>query len=340
MKVAIGHRIKEGPWGGGNSFVKNLSTALSAEGIEVVYNLSEPNLDFIIMTDPRPRSPNVAFAAGSILKYLKKNPNSIVIHRINECDERKDTKTMNFRLRLSNYCADHTVFVGSWLKKLPLTYRQDLNSQSVILNGADQSLFSSQGYTPWSGKGPIKLVTHHWGGNWKKGFDIYSHLDNLLGDSHWKDIFSFAYIGNVPKGFIFKNAQHVAPLSGQTLVKEIKKHHVYITASVNEPGGNHQIEGGLCGLPLMYRQSGCMPEYCTGFGVAFEGRDIESAIKGMREEYSVFLERMPSFPHTAERTTSEWIGLLKRLDKNRSELIRKRNNKRSYLVYWLNQLVW
>ena len=31
----------------------------------------------------------------------------------------------------------------------------------------------------WDKKGPLKLVTHHWGGNYMKGFDIYKKLDTL-----------------------------------------------------------------------------------------------------------------------------------------------------------------
>ena len=73
------------------------------------------------MIDPRFNHPNVTFTTKEILKYLLyKNKNVIVVHRINECDERKNTKFTNFILRLSNYCADHTVFVGRWMTHLNL----------------------------------------------------------------------------------------------------------------------------------------------------------------------------------------------------------------------------
>ena len=83
----------------------------------------------------------------SILRYLLfKNPNAIVIHRINECDERKNTKLLNFRLRLTNYVTDHTVFVGTWLKKLNLVYKRKNFMSTVILNGSDKKTFHSKGY--------------------------------------------------------------------------------------------------------------------------------------------------------------------------------------------------
>ena len=39
MKVSIGSRIVNGPWGGGNLFVKNLSNYLEQNGHKVIYDL-------------------------------------------------------------------------------------------------------------------------------------------------------------------------------------------------------------------------------------------------------------------------------------------------------------
>ena len=55
MKVSIGSRVVEGPWGGGNLFVKNLSNYLITAGHKVIYDLSEPDIDLIVLTDPRSR---------------------------------------------------------------------------------------------------------------------------------------------------------------------------------------------------------------------------------------------------------------------------------------------
>ena len=55
MKISIGSKIIEGPWGGGNLFVKNLSEYLIKNNHEVIYDLSEPDIDLILLTDPRSR---------------------------------------------------------------------------------------------------------------------------------------------------------------------------------------------------------------------------------------------------------------------------------------------
>ena len=65
---------------------------------------------------------------------------------------------------------------------------------------------------------------------------------------------------------------------GKNLANELKKHDIYITASENEPSGNHHMEGALCGLPILYKDSGSTSEYCNNFGVSYE---IESFLKSL-----------------------------------------------------------
>ena len=55
MKVSIGSKIVNGPWGGGNLFVKNLSNFLINNGHNVIYDLSDKDIDLILLTDPRSR---------------------------------------------------------------------------------------------------------------------------------------------------------------------------------------------------------------------------------------------------------------------------------------------
>ena len=53
MKISIGSKIVDGPWGGGNLFIKNMTEYLLSQGHEVINNLSESNIDLILLTDPR-----------------------------------------------------------------------------------------------------------------------------------------------------------------------------------------------------------------------------------------------------------------------------------------------
>jgi glycosyltransferase involved in cell wall biosynthesis len=324
MKVAFNCSLVDGPWGGGNRFLRSITEALKLKGNQVVYDLSDVDIDIIVIIDPRWRNPALTFSIGDIFRYiLCINKKALVVHRINECDERKNTKFINSKLRIANYCSDHTVFVGSWMKSLNL-WRKDSDS-SVILNGADRNIFYPLKDKPnWRSENVMSIVTHHWGANWMKGFDIYRHLDNLLDNPSWRKKFKFTYIGNLPKGFKFRNSIFIPALNANELANELRKHDAYITASLNEPGGNHQSEGALSGLPLLYRNSGCMPEYCKGYGESFLGNDIEEKLTKFIYNYSHHLEKISRYPHDSEEMCNQYIFLFEKMLSSKSIYIKKR----------------
>ena len=93
MKVSIGTKVKEGPWGGGNLFAKNLQSYLQKNGHEVVNDLSDEDIDIILITEPRKTSESSAYTHWDVQKYLSYvNKNTIVVHRLNECDEQTPCK--------------------------------------------------------------------------------------------------------------------------------------------------------------------------------------------------------------------------------------------------------
>src|SRR6185312_15886324 len=96
------------------------------------------------------------------------------------------------KLVRANYGADATVVGGEWLTKLPI-WRKHLRSPWFgSRNGADERIFNSNGFSHWSGDGVLKLVTHHWGYHPRKGFDIYSALDQLIGQPDWSKRLEFS----------------------------------------------------------------------------------------------------------------------------------------------------
>ena len=338
MKVAIGYHIQSGPWGGGNAFARSLSDALVARGDQVVCTLDDPDIDLILLTDPRGRSPQISFHAGTILRYLlTTNANAVVVHRINECDERKGTRNMNRLLRRANYVADHTVFIATWLKDLDVWCGE--SSSSMILNGADTNTFNDTCYRPWGGDEPLRLVTHHWGGNKLKGADVYEALDCMLNEPEWRGRLEFTYVGNIPAGVTLRNTRHVAPLNGMPLAREISSHHVYLTASVNEPAGMHHIEGALCGLPLLYRASGALPEYCSGYGIGFDDVDgFKNVLERMMSEYSRYRGAMPSYKNTARRMCQGYLSLFDELVAKRTTIVTRRQLWRDPWLLLRNQI--
>lgn len=329
VRVSIGINLQSGPWGGGNQVGRALVDYLQQEGVEVSHDLNAPDLDMIVLTEPRANLRSSAYTDRQIFQYIREvNPRAIVVHRVNECDERKGTTDVNQILRRANLCADHTVFVSTWVKDLHLQQGMRCKSYSVIHNGSDQTIFHAKGYRRWDGKQPLKLVTHHWGGHWMKGFDIYERVDRLLAFDRYKERFLFTYVGRIPNGFRFQNATYLKPKHGQALAAMMRKHHVYLTASHNEPGANHQNEGANCGLPLLYIESGCMPEYCGGFGISFTAENFEQKLEEMMETYDHLTDRMKHYPHTAEKMCKQYHNLFVELLERRDEILGKRRRWR------------
>ena len=77
MKISLGSKIVEGPWGGGNFFLINLKNYLEKKGHEVVFDLCHSDIDVILFTDPRPKiysSSTISYKdIQQYKKYVNKN---------------------------------------------------------------------------------------------------------------------------------------------------------------------------------------------------------------------------------------------------------------------------
>ena len=252
------------------------------------------------------------------MSYINKD--CLVVHRINECDERKQTNYVNKYLINANKVADETIFVSNWLKNLYLTQGIKSNNLNVIMAGADSEIFNSHEKKVWDKNTKLKLVTHHWGANWNKGFDTYVS-DQMLNLQEWKNIIEFTYIGNLPKNFEFNNTNVVKQLSGKILSDKIKENHIYVTGSINEPSGNHHIEGAQCGLPLLYLDSGGTPEYCEGFGIKYETQNFQLKLKEIVDKYDYYENNMINYPFNANKMCSEYLELFEKIIKDKKILL-------------------
>ena len=314
MKVSIGSRIVEGPWGGGNLFVKNLSTYLLNLGHEVIYDLGDSDIDLILLTDPRSRRESSSTFNHKEINLYKKhiNPNAAVVQRINECDERKNTNNINNFYLEASECADKVVFVSSWLKNIYTTLGMANDKTKVIMSGSNREVFKN--YNNKEKNNKVNIVTHHWSSHKNKGFESYKLLDNLLVDSNWKDYLQFTYIGNSSDEYILKNADIIEPLSGTDLAKKLSQNDIYLTGSINEPSGNHHIEAALCGLPILYFNSGGIPEYCDGFGVSYDNlEEFEDKLKIIIKDKEKYKKNLEKYKFDSDNMNLEYLELFESL---------------------------
>ena len=61
---------KEGPWGGGNLFITNLKNYLESKGNKVIFDLFDPDIDIILIIDPRMLSESVIYSIKDIQFYF------------------------------------------------------------------------------------------------------------------------------------------------------------------------------------------------------------------------------------------------------------------------------
>jgi hypothetical protein len=340
MIISIQSKVVDGPWGGGNLFVQNLVNYLTSNGLKVLNNLYNPKIDLILMTDPLKQSISTNFSFKQISYYKKYiNPNVKIVHRVNECDERKNTNNVNKEIIHCNSIADSTIFVSNWLMNLFENIGLH-NNNKVINSGSNRDIFNNLNKPNWDGFSNIKIVTHHWGTNESQGFEIYKYLDELIYNKKFQNI-EFTYIGNLPKNISLKKTTHIEPIQGKTLAQELKKHHIYLTASINEPSGNHHIEGAQCGLPLLFINSGGIVEYCKNYGIQFLGvEDFETSLNELIRNYDIYFEKVADYPNDSNQMCFEYLNEFNSV-LDSEKLTNHKNNIFQYiykLIYALNRL--
>ena len=289
MKVFFNRVPKDQPWGGGNQFVIAMVHYLRSHGHEVTFQL-EQGVDKIFMIDPRPG--DIGYSVHHIKAYKQMFPSTQVIHRVNECDQRKGTSGMDAIQLAAMKEADDVVFISAWLQKY-YEARGFKGKSHVVYNGCNLEHFRPEKRSPAVqeplslldpnpvlSSAKVKVVTHHWSDNWLKGFDIYAEIDRYLQKN--PEAFEFTYVGRYNGSYIPQVTTLVKPLHGLSLGAELRSHDVYVTASRWEPCGMHHIEGAASGLPVLYHaESGGINEKCAEHGLEF--KDFQGFLKALDE---------------------------------------------------------
>jgi len=265
VKILLNRRPVEGPWGGGNHFVRSFYDVGMRQGHEIVSNFC-PDLDAILMVDPR--YDDLGISINEIVQYKAYKPSTFILHRINECDSRKGTNDVDGLLRECSRQSGASIFVSNWMKEYHLERGWKCGNNYVIHNGADLNHFHPREKLK---NNKINIVTHHWSNNVLKGFDIYEAIDEFVGQN---GDFTFTYIGRCRN--TFKNTKVVPPLFGAALGEELSKYDIYISGSRFDPGPNHILESLACGIPTYVFKDG-------GGCVEFAGEDhVYSSFENLR----------------------------------------------------------
>ena len=314
-KIFISLKPPDGSYGGGAFFVKDLVSYLINKNYIVTFNL-ESDIDIIFIIDPR-KDNYTRFSIKDFIKYKKEYSNVKILYAVNECDIKREI-SINIEpiiLKCILNC-DHIVFISKWLKdyyfeKYNIIKTKFINNHNIINNACDQNIFY-QKENNIINKNKIKLVTHHWSDNYFKGFYIYNKLDKIL--PSLKNI-ELTYIGRYNNRYNPKNIKRIPPIDGIKLADEIRKHDIYLTASLNEPGGIHQLEGMSCGLPVLYRENGGgIKETIKGAGEEFNDiDDMLEKLKKISDNYENYTKNIDYNFLSSKRFGQEYLDVITKL---------------------------
>jgi len=289
-RIAFNQRPARGPWGGSSAFVSQLGPLLQRRGYEVVFDLERP-VDMIVLVDPR-LGEYKPFGLDEIARYKERHPDTRVLHRVNECDQRKGTDFMDELLSQANELADFTVFISEWLRDYHAARWFDgARPNAVVYNGADPAVFHPLGGARYAAGDRFRIVTHHWSHHVLKGFDAYREIDALIASRALPGV-ELWVIGNWPSDIRWRAAHTFTPTHGHDLAARLRRCHAYVTASLWEPCGMHHVEGAQCGLPLLYHEDGGgIVEAGRRYGLGFRD-DAKSAILSMRDGIGAYRRRL------------------------------------------------
>lgn len=259
MKIYVNRTPINGPWGGGNAWVKAFHRHVPELGHELVPPSSMSVAPDVIMLAGLDNDNQGGIAAEQAIMYKVYQDRVKLVLRVNENDARKGTHHMDdYLLKLAPHI-DGTVFVSKWLRDYFMERGWPCQNNTVIVNGVDKEVFRPQ---PKLDNGKINLLMSHWSDNYMKGQDYAEWLDSFVGKH--SDEFTFTFVGRTKANF--KHTTLIGPFHGKRLGEEVGKYDVCINASRFDPGPNSVIEPISCNLPTYVHVDG-------GGGVEFAGSD-------------------------------------------------------------------
>ena len=282
MKVHILFEFVDGPWGGGNQFLKALKNQWKKKNI---YANCIDDADVILFNSYPFRHENFF---DVIFEQRKKK--KLIFHRLDgpiSLVRGKDFYIDEAIFAFNNLFADGTIYQSSWIKENCLNLGLQGNKRNtVIMNAPDKDIFYKNQNHHFN-KNKIKLIATSWSGNWRKGFDVYKWLDENLNF----DRYQMTFIGNSP--IEFNNIKHKKPMNSYELGNELRQNDIYIAASRNEPCSNALIEAMHCGLPAVGFQGGGTPEIIGKAGECFSNKDeIPSLLERIESTYFEYRDRI------------------------------------------------
>jgi len=306
MKIFLNRKPVGGPWGGGNKTIILLTEKLRQRGYEVCFTLN-PDVNIIVCIDPRPTDHTFEDFINHRERFGSK-----IFQRVGDLGLHSKPQLTDLVLKTVPK-SDYVTFISTYAFYHIEAYGVSPNICSVDYLAPLKEFYSKRNISMNFNK-PIRLVTHHWSPNYKKGWDFYKFLDEHLNFDH----FEFMFIGNLPPEIKFKNIKYHTPMTQEQLIDELPRHDIYISGSIEETGGNHVLEAMACGLPVLYHANGGgIKDYCEDYGYEFQSTNgLMDGINLIINNYKMFKERVLTYTATLDNVIERYVEIIERLKEN------------------------
>ena len=321
MKIHILSDFKDGPWGGGNQFLKALRNEFIRRDR---YNENPEEADVILF--------NSHHNLKNVIRLKREYPEKIFVHRVDGpmAYRGKGSEKLDRQIfRINAMVADGTVFQSEWSRQESYRKGMKINSFEVVIhNASDPEIFFPQQQKEPAGD-KIKLIATSWSNNPGKGFDIYHHLDENLDFGRYE----MTFIGRADRQF--KNIKMINPVPSRKVAEYFRNHDIFIFASKLEACSNSLIEALSCGLPAVVRNCSSNPEVMGKRGLTFNGKDdVISIIKLMIRNLGTF-EKMP-FRYKIKKAGEKYLKFFNNIAV--SDTQRKYIHMFNQLKYWYQKI--
>ena len=91
-------------------------------------------------------------------------------------------------------------------------------------------------------------------------------------------------------------------------------------------------------MPILYIDSGGIPEYCENYGLMFTENNFETMLQEFIINFSKLKSNMHTYPHDSDQMCSEYENLFIKLLDSREQIVKVR--KTPYRINILDQIIY
>jgi glycosyltransferase involved in cell wall biosynthesis len=259
--LALFHEFAPPPIGGGHQFLRALMGELERRGLEIELNRISRDTPVCMFNSFNFDFRRLRRFARSGCRMVHRVDGPIGVYR--GFDDGTDARIAEINREL----ADATIVQSRFSREAHRALGIELHEPHVVPNTVDPAIFYPPATRqPLAGR-KVRLIAVSWSDNPNKGADVFSSLDENLDWDRYE--LTFAGRSQVP----FRRIRMLGAVPTSVVAEELRRHDLYVAASLHDPCSNALLEALASGLPVVYRESGGHPELVGEAGRPFERPD-------------------------------------------------------------------